>query len=311
MHDPYSGYNASRNAGNNSLLCQAPFNNMYFNVHGQAAPCWLTLDSSENIAEKTIKEIWTGERFTRIRRAIRERKLSTYCSTCEKNIQTGNYVSVLAKLYDLNYPLTDFPVEMEFELSNICNLECVMCKGELSSSIREKREHLPKLSSPYTQSFVEQLKDFLPYLKEAKFLGGEPFLIPLYYDIWDSIIKINPEIKITVTTNGTVWNKRVIEILQALHCNIIISIDSFNSETYKRIRIGGNLEKVLENFEQFRSYCKSRNTYMGISINPLRKNWHELKSYVEFCNEKDVPLWFNTIVYPYTEALWTLRSEEH
>lgn len=306
----YAAYDNTRLLKNKKYLCHAPFNNMYFNIHGQAGPCWLTLGEADNIKDKSIRDIWRGEKFQRIREAIRRRDLSYACGTCEANIKSGNYISALAKLYDLDYPLSDYPVEMEFELSNICNLECVMCKGDLSSVIREKREKLPPVQSPYDDSFVEQLKEFIPYLKEAKFLGGEPFLIPIYYKIWDAIIAINPSVKITVTTNGTVWNKRVQGILQALHFNVIMSIDSFFKDTYDAIRIGSNYGRVMENFEHFRSYAAARNAYMGVSVNPLRKNWRELNKYVDLCIEKNVSLWFNTIVYPHKEALWTLSAEQ-
>ncbi len=308
--DPYTSYDASRFIKDKRFLCNAPFNNMYFNVHGQAAPCWLTLTGADNIRNKIVREIWQGEWFTNIRSAIRERNLSYACSTCDKNIRSGNHVSSLSKLYDLEYELTEYPVEMEFELSNTCNLECVMCKGELSSTIRKNRELLPPLELPYNESFVEQLAEFLPHLKEAKFLGGEPFLIPIYYKIWEKIIEVNPDIKITVTTNGTVWNKRVQRIIESLHFNIIMSIDAFSKEAYDAIRIGSDFEKVMTNFEHFRNYTQARKSYMGVSVNPLRKNWSEIKNYVDICNEKDVYLWFNTIVYPFDEALWTWGAEK-
>ncbi|GIV33319.1 MAG: hypothetical protein KatS3mg031_0854 [Chitinophagales bacterium] len=303
--DPYAAYDASRYIADKRYLCFAPFNNMYFNVHGEVAPCWLTLTGADNIREKSIKEIWQGNRFRHIRQAIEKRDLSFACTTCEKNIRSGNHISSLSRLYDLDYPLSDFPVEMEFELSNTCNLECVMCKGELSSTIRKNREQLPPLEVPYDENFVEQLTEFLPHLKEAKFLGGEPFLIPIYYKIWEKIIAVNPRIKITVTTNGTVWNRRVERILQSLDFSIIMSIDAFTRDTYHAIRIGSDFDKVISNFERFRNYTRQKKTYMGISVNPLRKNWKELKAYVDFCNQKDVFLWFNTIVYPFDEALWT------
>jgi radical SAM protein with 4Fe4S-binding SPASM domain len=301
-------YDESRHIAHKQHLCHAPFNNMYFNIHGQVAPCWLTLADADNIKDKSIREIWNGHRFKSIRSAIKQNNLAFACGTCQHNISCGNYVSALAKLYDLPYALTDYPAEMEFELSNICNLECVMCKGDLSSAIRKNREHLPAIESPYNDSFVEQLKEFLPHLKEVKFLGGEPFLVPLYYKIWDAIIAINPAIKITITTNGTVWNSRVKEILEALHCNIIISIDGFNKPAYESIRLGSNFDKVIENFEHFRAYTAQKQTYMGVSVNPLRKNRHELADYVTFCNQKNVSLWFNTVVYPYREAIWTLPA---
>ena len=53
---------------------------------------------------------------------------------------------------DLGEPLTvdafrlesmtpQWPERLELALSNACNLQCVMCNGELSSSIRIHREH--------------------------------------------------------------------------------------------------------------------------------------------------------------------------
>jgi MoaA/NifB/PqqE/SkfB family radical SAM enzyme len=48
-----------------------------------------------------------------------------------------------------------YPSMLELELNNTCNLECVMCIGELSSSIRKNREKLPAIRSPYDEAFVE------------------------------------------------------------------------------------------------------------------------------------------------------------
>src|SRR5205814_4784152 len=97
------------------------------------------------------------------------------------------------------------PRIMEFCLENTCNLACVMCNSLLSSSIR-KNEHLPPLKKQYDEHFADQLIPYIPYLKEAIFSGGEPFLIPLYYKIWEQMLDINPDITICVVTNGSTLN---------------------------------------------------------------------------------------------------------
>jgi len=199
---------------------------------------------------------------------------------------------------------------MEFELSNKCNLECVMCKGELSSTIRKNREKLPPMSNPYDSRFVEQLEEFIPHLEEAKFLGGEPFLIDLYYDIWERIAEIKPSIKITITTNATVFNNRVSALLEKLNCNIIVSIDSFEKDSYLEIRKRANFETVITNFDSYLNYTRAKNTYMQVSMNPLRLNWKEMAAAVEFVNERNVALWFNTVVYPHDQAMWMLGSKK-
>jgi len=307
---PIAAYQKVRDPRDRHLLCKAPFNSMYFNVYGQCAPCWLTLTDSDTYPEKSVREIWFGDKFNQLRKAIHEKNLDLKCQTCKKNIQQGNHISVLSRLYDYPYALAEYPAVMEFELSNRCNLECVMCKGDLSSTIRKNRDQLKPLPMRYDQTFVDQLEEFIPHLKEAKFLGGEPFLIEIYYSIWKKIAKLNPSLKITITTNGSVYNKRVESILSRLDCHLILSLDSIKKDTYENIRINGNLERVLYHFEHFRKYTSKRNNYLGISVNPLRKNWQELADFVNFCNDKDASIWFNTVIYPHDEALWTLPADD-
>lgn len=301
-------YQNTRNKRSRKHLCNAPFNSLYFNVSGQGAPCWLTLDAQDNYPNKTIKEIWNSQKINSIRTAIENKDLEKHCNTCLQNIKNGNHTTVLSKLYDYEYQITDYPSVMEFELSNTCNLECVMCKGELSSTIRKHREQLPPINIPYDTEFVSQLVEFIPHLKEAKFLGGEPFLIDIYFDIWEKMIEINPKIKITITTNGAIYNERVKRVLEHLKCNIILSLDSVREETYQTIRLRGNFNKVILNLSYFLEYTKKYHTYMGISANPMKVNWIEIPEIVEFCNKKQVQLWLNTIIYPHAHAMWTMSS---
>ena len=111
-----------------------------------------------------------------------------------------------------------------FELSNICNLECVMCNGDYSSLIRKNREKRDELAIPYDEKFLLQLEEYIPFLEEVKFYGGEPFLIELYYGIWEKIIRLNPAVRISVQTNATVLNRRVNEVLSKTNFHINVSL---------------------------------------------------------------------------------------
>ncbi|MCO5229651.1 MAG: radical SAM protein [Chitinophagales bacterium] len=308
--DDFKDYQKSRSIKNKQYICHAPFNSLYFNVSGQAAPCWLTLDQQDSYPEKSIREIWNSQKLQSIRRGIQHFELNKHCSTCLKNINNHNFETVLSKLYDNDYPLSDYPTIIEFELSNTCNLECIMCKGELSSSIRKNREQLPPLSTPYDYEFVRQLKEFIPHLKEAKFLGGEPFLIDIYFDIWEQMIEINPEIQITITTNGNVYNERVKRVLNHLKCHLIVSIDSVVEETYEKIRLRGNFQKLMNNFNQLANHAKAHHTYLGVSSNPMRSNWKEIPLMVYFCNQNEVQLWLNTVIYPFEQSMWKMSADE-
>ena len=59
--------------------------------------------------------------------------------------------------------------------------------------------------NPYDAAFVKQLEEFIPHLEEVKFYGGEPFLIEIYYEIWEKIMELNPKVRISVQTTISCW----------------------------------------------------------------------------------------------------------
>ena len=291
--------------------CNAPFNNMYFTIEGGVGCCWLTI--GEVFSEKwgpgrTIRDIWFGSLFEKIRESIKANDLHSYCKVCEANVLNGR--RPLAQAYDNTYPMTQYPAIMEMEVSNLCNLECIMCNGDLSSRIRKNRERREPLVSPYNDEFVEQIKEFIPYLSELRFNGGEPFLHKFVYKILDQVAILKPDVRVTIATNGTVFSKLVQRYFESINININLSLDSLTPDIYESIRVNSNFELVTKNLESFRELCKKNNRNMCIMVNPMRMNWHELPNFVRFANERDVHLWFNTIQRPLHVALWNLPKEK-
>lgn len=303
-------YNSTRKLFHKKHLCNAPFINIYFNIHGDAAPCWLGFINPDRFPDKTISEIWFGEKFNQVRKNISDYTLEKTCGVCLSNLQNRNFISVLAKAYENVGKSKKYPLMMELELENTCNFECIMCNGFLSSSIRKNREHKSAFNSPYNDSFVHQLNEFIPHLKEIRFNGGEPFLSEICYKIWNNIFLLNPNLNIVVATNGSVWNQKIEQIIEKGKFNINISIDSLTKEIYESIRINGNFEKTMSNFDKFLQYCKRKKTKLCVMVNPMRENWHEMGDFVNFCNKHNVPLWFNTIQHPAEHSLWALPTEE-
>jgi organic radical activating enzyme len=240
-------------------------------------------------------------------------------------IEAGNHQGVRARYYDefAAHSLSDrisnfaqnfssgfvYPKVMEFELSNECNLECIMCNGSFSSSIRKNREKLPPIISPYNDTFVDQLEEFIPHLTDAKFLGGEPFMIDIYLSIWERILRINPKIRIHITTNGTFLNNRIKALLEGLNAGIILSIDSVNKETYRKIRINGNYDKVMENLDYFIGYTQRKKTFISMAACPMTNNWRELPEMLEFCMSKNIALYFNVVFTPFELSLRDLSID--
>jgi radical SAM protein with 4Fe4S-binding SPASM domain len=289
-------------------LCKAPVNNMYFTVHGTVAPCWLTVGAIDRWSPThSISDIWFGEKYQQIRDNIANDIFKGKCAECKKDIDNG--VWPLAKAYD-QFTVKKYPSLMELELSNQCNLECVMCSGTLSSGIRKNRDKLPPLPQIYTDEFRQQLREFIPHLEELRFNGGEPFAQKIVLDICEDVAELNPGLKVNIATNGTVYNKRVQKIMDMCNIHINISIDSLLHDRYSEIRINGDLSVLMKNFEIFNKYCKDGNRDLSIMVNPMRQNWDEMVEFVKWTDKHHVKLWYNTIRYPADCAIWNLPSEK-
>jgi len=304
-------YDRGRATQDRRSICNAPFNNLYFRADGAVAPCWLQFHNRSphwSPGGPTIREIWDGAQLRDLRDRLVARDLRGPCTTCRHEIETGN--RPLAAAYDEIDRRERWPSMFELELSNHCNLECVMCSGMLSSRIRANREHLPPLEVPYDETFVDQLEEFLPHLQELRVNGGEPLLQPLVYVLLDRVAELRPDLKVTIATNGTVLNSKVERLLERCNIHLNVSIDSLVPERYESIRVHARFDVLMRNVERYIAYTRETDRILCIMVNPMRSNWEELPGYVHWCNERDVHLWFNTIRYPEHLALHPLPSAE-
>lgn len=317
-----SKYKRFRKNTDTSVLCHAPFVNLNFDQYGNmTACCYNRVEILGRYPQDTILNAWQGSRASDFRRSIMEHNMEGGCAICMAQIRSGNYAGTKARFYD-EYAKAGFwgrprpvvpdgdvlPTVLELELSNTCNLECVMCSGAFSSTIRKNREQLPPLPMIYDAAFVEQLAALMPGLTDMKFLGGEPFLIDIYYDIWETILRVNPDIRVHITTNGTVLNERAKRILRQLKVGIVLSLDSIAPDTYAAIRRGGQLERVLQHFEFFKEITNSNNTYLSLAVCPMIQNWKEIPGLLRFATAQGCSIHFNTVVNPAAYSLYNLET---
>ena len=204
-------YNRTRPMDRQDKICHAPFKSLLFIPSGKAMACHYNRGLSlGQYPEQSIKEIWFGQKIDKLRSYIDNHDLSYGCQNCRYNLNNRQFHLAGAWKHDyLGNSPNGYPVLLDLQIDNTCNLECVMCSGEYSSLIRKNREKKPGYINPYDEAFVEQLTAFIPHLQGANFTGGEPFLIKTYFNIWDRILELNPQMQIYIHTNGTVLNERI------------------------------------------------------------------------------------------------------
>jgi radical SAM protein with 4Fe4S-binding SPASM domain len=308
-------YNKERDFGYKPYLCYAPSIAMYFNIYGDVlACCQNTKDILGNINNNTLDEIWNSANRKELQNQINNYSMPEGCKSCHNSINSTQPYQTLARIYDMptlffGKNLT-YPIDLTFEISNICNLECIMCNAEYSSTIRKNRDKLSDLPNFYPHDFFEQLKPYLINAKIFRFQGGEPFLINLYLDIIEYICKYNRNCKIYIQTNGTIYNNRVAKILSNKNISLSISIDSLKEDIYRIIRKNANLSRVLQNIEKYANHLVGNKNKININICIMKNNWKEIPSFFEFCHANNYSMTFIMVEYPEIYSIIYLNPSE-
>ncbi len=263
------------------LRCGAPRTSLYLRPDGLVASCcgsWHILGSVTGPDRRSLREIWDGHRRTLLRDAVDAGDDSLGCWECGRAVTEGRRDGSLAAVFD-RYGSTDLghPVLLDLALSNRCNLECVMCNGGLSSTIRARREGRPPLPSAYDDRFFDELDEFLPHVRRLQFKGGEPFLAPENRRIWDRLLELDLRPEVCVTTNGTVFNDEVARYVEELGMELIVSVDALDPERLRAIRVGVDPERLWANVESFAGITARTGAKLELAMCLMSDNWSELR----------------------------------
>lgn len=175
-----------------------------------------------------------------------------------------------------NIPTQDNPKVLEIELTDYCNIKCIMCHVAFEG---QKPVHSIDLS--VLQSVADST-----YNTEIKFgVNYEATLHKQYIDVINMFSKNGN--KITLNSNGTKWTKEMFDGLKGNNhiYRIAISIDSLQKETYKKIRQNDGFEDVYNTLITLGDIFKDSKTIVATNLVLNRSNLPELIDFVDFCHK--------------------------
>lgn len=142
---------------------------------------------------------------------------------------------------------------IHFELSDKCNASCPQCARNQSGGKVNPQLPLVELSLDDIKKIVP--KELLIQLKSALFCGnyGDPILAKEMVEILEYFREINPEIYLSINTNGSArdihWWSRLGLIIKD-QGNIKFGIDGLE-DTHHLYRKGTDFNKIIRNAEAF------------------------------------------------------------
>lgn len=294
-------------------VCNAPFSSLHLDPRGDVHACcqnvWHQLG---NVSRQSLREIWDGEATRELRDRLAQHDLGLGCEMCAVDVELGAGESAFLTQY-ADLPPVDpsyrWPRQLELALSIACNLQCVMCNGELSSAIRIHREHRPPLPEVYGESFFEELDEFLPHLERITFLGGEPFLGAEPLRVMERLVELGLRTRCHVNTNGTQWGRRVQEVVTGLPMHLAVSVDGWTAPTIESIRVGVERDALVRNVESMREACRGSGNSFSLTFCLMPTNAGELVDVLRWGDRLDCDVFVNTVTNPPGTSLHHLSDE--
>jgi molybdenum cofactor biosynthesis enzyme MoaA len=159
--------------------------------------------------------------------------------------------------YGLTPPL---PTRMHVEITNSCNLKCVMCY----SPLMKRRKRFMKVDAFRRLAFQAAehgIKEF------GLYTTGEAFLHPRAVE-FVRIAKREARLPyVYITSNGTLLDRKKADgIIEHGLDSLNLSIDGASKATYERIRVGGDFEELIENITYVRQQRDRAGVKMRICI---------------------------------------------
>lgn len=173
----------------------------------------------------------------------------------------------------------DFPLCLNIEATNACNLRCIMCPREKSS------RKVGYMEFELFKKIIEECKG-RRVRKIAFHKDGEPLLHPMLPEFVQYAKDANTAELLGLTTNGTLLNQeRAGKLIEAGLDEVCISIDAVNPDTYKKIK-GRPMYEIVE--RNCANLMRMDNRFPHISVKFIRM--HENQSEEQQFYEKWAPV---------------------
>jgi len=153
--------------------------------------------------------------------------------------------------------VTDFPIQLDFELNYSCNFSCPMCTWNAESTAKFGKDKW----FPF-EVWKEVIDESIP--KGLKAIRLNHINEPLIRQDITKFIKYAREagiLDIYFSTNGSLLSEKMSRnLIESGLMRLQISLDAATEDTYKKIRIGGDFNKIMDNIDNFLRIRKELNS---------------------------------------------------
>lgn len=211
-----------------------------------------------------------------------------------------------AKRFDNRKSVQDYkPYLIDIEPNSRCNFRCTMC--QVSEWERGQR------ARDMTFEEFRSLKMLYPFVVEAKIHGmGEPLLHKDFFGMVELLSNYSIWTRTSINGSLLLANNNIEKLRNSALGEVQISIDGASKETYEKIRVRANFEKVTKGVRELNQAVKGTEralTRMWVVLQA--GNIHEISRFVDLAMDLQFKrLTFSISLNDWGQDLWRSRNGE-
>ena len=267
----------------NSKFCVRPFVHSLVETNGKLRPCCRSIPVSDftgrtdyNINTDTVDNWWHSPYMDYLRSNMLNGTASAECERCYRQEEFGatSFRQLSNKEFGIVTEPDVAPRDWEFQITNLCNLKCMMCSSQNSSTLLNENvilfgaEDTQKQYQWNTHSH-EIIRRQFETLTSAVIRGGEPFMVPWVKELLANIPASRAkEITLLFNTNLTKFNAEWAEILSKFKLiKFSCSVDAVDNLNYY-IRFPSDWTTVTESISLMRT-MPNTNVFLNTCVQNL------------------------------------------
>jgi radical SAM protein with 4Fe4S-binding SPASM domain len=239
----------------NGTFCPVPWTGFIMNPNGEVKNCVLSNESIGNINNTDIEDILQSKENNDIKQCMYSGIEHNSCQNCYKlekgtkglNVRSDRYyyLKALSSVPYSSYNTTNTSLStIDMRWRNTCNLACVYCGPELSSTWAKEINEEIVVDETQLAKTKQYILDNADRLKNVYLAGGEPLLMKENSELLD---RLDPSCTVRINTNlsnikGPVFKRA--SKFKNVHWTV--SVETMDTE-FEYIRHGANWETFIEN----------------------------------------------------------------
>jgi radical SAM protein with 4Fe4S-binding SPASM domain len=246
-----------KNAIKGGSFCPLPWTGFIMYPNGEVKNCVLSETVLGNINNTDIEGVLQGEQNTQIKQCMNSHQKHPGCMHCHKHEKDSNsynirsdryyYLKSLSKVPYSTYDTNDTSLHtVDMRWRNTCNLACVYCVPELSSTWEKELGVNITVDEKQLAKTKKYVLENAPNLKNVYLAGGEPLLMKENVELLD---RLDPSCEVRINTNLTNLKSPVYERASKFrNVHWTVSVETM-AEEFEYIRYGAKWNVFLENLQ--------------------------------------------------------------